>query len=102
MRVNPDEPFPQEQAREQVKQEILANNKRIALDNAVTQLTKLFDLFEVKDFYNESFINAGLNIDDPKIQTVLTRIKGMKPDAYAAIKKQMDKIQSLRIAMENE
>ena len=102
MRVNPDEPFPQEQAREQVKQEILANNKRIALDKAVTKLTDLFDLFQLTDFYNESFMNAGLNIDDPKIQTVLTRIKGMKPDAYAAIKKQMDKIQSLRIAMENE
>lgn len=102
MRVNPDEPFPQEQAREQVKQEILANNKRIALDKAVTQLTELFDLFQLTDFYNESFMNAGLNIDDPKIKTVLTRIKGMKPDAYAAIKKQMDKIQSLRIAMGDE
>ena len=102
MRVNPDEPFPQEQAREQVKQEILANNKRIALDKAVTKLTELFDLFQLTDFYNESFMNAGLNIDDPKIKTVLTRIKGMKPDAYAAIKKQMDKIQSLRIAMGDE
>ena len=102
MRLNPDEPFPQEQVREQVKQEILANNKRVTLDKAVTKLTELFDLFQLTDFYNESFMNAGLNIDDPKIQTVLTRIKGMKPDAYAAIKKQMDKIQSLRIAMENE
>lgn len=102
VRLNPDEPFPQDQAREQVKQEILASNKRIALDKAVTKLTELFDLFQLTDFYNESFMNAGLNIDDPKIKTVLTRIKGMKPDAYAAIKKQMDKIQSLRIAMGDE
>lgn len=102
MSLNPDEPFPQEQAREQVKQEILANNKRVALDKAVTKLTELFDLFQLTDFYDKSFMNAGLNVDDPKIKTALTRIKGMKPDAYSAIKKQMDKIQSLRIAMGNE
>jgi len=102
MRLNPDQPFPQEQAREQVKQEILANNKRVELDKAVTKLVKLFELFQISDFYNDSFMNAGLKMDDPKIQTVLTRIKGMKPDAYSAIKKQMAKIQSLNVEVENQ
>ena len=85
-----------------MKKEIRANNKRVALDKEVKSLEMLFENFNLLDYYDSKYINAGLEIDDPKIQTILTRIKGMKFEAYRAIKNKMEKVQSLRIDMENE